>query len=246
MKRYLLVAVIATLLTVSVAASEHGERELPEVAVTEDHPLYDAKLAAETGVEDLSASDREETEAVLEHSDRRVAEMENMAERGESSVRAFQGYENQMEKIDNLGERVSDSAQRQEIDELVAEATGYHREVLAGVMEIAPEEAQQGIQNAMDRAERGQKEAAERASRNLVENARESLSEGNQDLESDQFEEADQKYAEAQDYIERAEELLIGLDDADQELVQDVQQTRESASQARQDVEDRRNQERQP
>lgn len=129
--------------------------------MTSDHPLYAAKIAGEEGVENLAPDDRTAVEAKLDHADKRAAEADQLADenKSEEAEETANTYTAKMRDVNDLGNRISDLAQKQEVDQLVAEATQHHAEVLSSVYEKVPEQAQTGIQNALDQAVQGYENA---------------------------------------------------------------------------------------
>jgi len=89
-----------------------------------------------------------EARTLANHADRRIAESEALAERGDSnrSSQAIERYSEAMERATQAAENSSNN----ETKERIAEATSRQEETLQRVSEQVPEEAQQGIQTAMD------------------------------------------------------------------------------------------------
>jgi hypothetical protein len=118
--------VVLLTVTVLAALSLHAvsAQDASSVGVAADHPLYDAKLAGESGVEGLAPSEAEEAKAKLQHADKRVAEMDKLSQEGKGELAEETGndYSEKMQEVNDLGSTISDLAQKQKIDELVATA----------------------------------------------------------------------------------------------------------------------------
>ncbi len=154
MKQLHVLAVLAGLLLVTgIAVADTHTDQL----MAADHPLYEAKMAGETGVENLAADDMDEAEAKVNHADKRADEADQLAQDDQSDLAAdtAEAYSDKMQEVNDLGDRISDLAQKQEFDELVAEATQHHADVLSQVHERVPEEAQDRIGAALDSAVQG-------------------------------------------------------------------------------------------
>lgn len=158
--RRLLVTLVGLMAVTGLAvAGTHGDG-----LMTPDHPLYDAKTAGESGVENLAADEAAEAQAKVDHAEKRAEEANQLAQDGNDDLAAdtADDYGEKMQDVNDLGDRVSDLAQQQEIDELVAEATEHHADVLSEVHENVPEEAQDAIADAMDRSIDGHEQATQR------------------------------------------------------------------------------------
>lgn len=120
--------------------------------MTADHPLYDAKVAGEAGVENMAPNASVEAEAKLDHATKRAEEANQLAAENKTEhVNATaDAYNEKMQEVNDLGDRVSDLAQQQKIDELVATATAHHADVLSQVYERVPAEAKEGIERALN------------------------------------------------------------------------------------------------
>lgn len=139
------------------AAQNHG------TMVTPDHPLYETKLAAESGVENMAPNESERAEAKLDQASERANETEELVEENKTDLanETAGAYAEEMQEVNDLGDTVSDLAQKQKIDELVAKATMHHSKVLSKVYERVPEEAKKGIGKALNRSVKGHTKAVD-------------------------------------------------------------------------------------
>lgn len=157
MQRTLTLLAGLLLITGLSAATMHNSGDL----MTSDHPLYEAKMAGEAGVEELAANDRDEIEAKVNHADKRAKEADKLAEEGKTAEaeETANAYAQEMQEVNDLGSHVSDLAQKQEIDQLIAEATQHHADVLSRVHEKLPEQARQNVEGALNESIRGYENA---------------------------------------------------------------------------------------
>ncbi|MDY6766167.1 MAG: DUF5667 domain-containing protein [Candidatus Nanohaloarchaea archaeon] len=158
MKRLLFLAgITALLLAVGTAHAGHAHG----LAVTPDHVLYDTKTAVEMEVEELAPNATATVQAKLEHAGKRVNETDVMADRNHTDLanQTANAYADKMQEVNDLGQEVSDLAQQQKIDELIATATMHHADVLSTVYEKVPEEAKKGISTALNRSMTGHQRA---------------------------------------------------------------------------------------
>lgn len=132
--------------------------------VTADHPLYGAKMAAESGVEHMAPNASAGVEARLDHAGTRANETEALADRNETDLanETANRYAEKMREVNDLGQNISDLAQQREFDELVAKATMHHAAVLGTVYERVPEQAKQAIGNALNQSVKGHEQAMKR------------------------------------------------------------------------------------
>lgn len=156
-KHFTLLSLVAVLIGLGAAAT------LPAVAVAPNHPLYDTKTTVEEQVEELAPNETAEVRAKLEHAGKRANETSVMADENETELAndTANAYAEEMQEINDLGERVSDLAQEQKIDELVAIATTHHAEVLGKVYERVPEEAKSAISRAINASVKGHNRAVD-------------------------------------------------------------------------------------
>lgn len=157
--RYLALAAVMTVL-VGVGASHADHSHLQ---ITPDHPLYDEKTAVEQQVEGLAPNTTEKIKTKLEHAGKRANESRIMADENKTDLvnQTVQAYSDKLQDVNDLGKEVSDLAQQQEIDEVIATATMHHAEVLSAVYEKVPEQAKKGISNALNRSVQGHERAVE-------------------------------------------------------------------------------------
>ncbi|MFB6182609.1 MAG: DUF5667 domain-containing protein [Candidatus Nanohaloarchaea archaeon] len=150
MKKLLITGI--TVLSLVFAASAQQAGSLPQVAVTPDHPLYDVKMEIEEQIVELSQTNKSKAEAKLERARTRLAEIETLVNNNKTELanEAAQNYTETMKDLRNLGEQLSQNKSR-EIEEMVANATSFHIEVLSRVYEKVPQQAQSGIANALNK-----------------------------------------------------------------------------------------------
>jgi alanyl-tRNA synthetase len=131
--------------------------------ITPDHPLYETKLAAESGVENMAPNESERVKAKLDQASERANETEELVEENKTELanQTSNAYAEEMQEVNDLGDTVSDLAQEQKIDELVAKATMHHSQVLAKVYERVPEEAKKGIGTALNTSVKGHTKAVD-------------------------------------------------------------------------------------
>lgn len=155
MKRTLLLIASTALLFTMAGASSHGG------LLTPDHPLYSTKMAGEAGVEGLAPNASAEAEAKVKHAGKRANETRQLAEEGKHDLAndTANAYSEEMQEVNDLGSQISDLAQQQKIDELVAKATQHHAEVLSTVYDRVPEQARQGIERALNHSVKGYERA---------------------------------------------------------------------------------------
>lgn len=155
MNRTLALVTGLLLLTGFVAADSHGD------VITADHPLYDVKMAGEDAVEELAPNETEEVKAKLAHAEKRANETDKLADEGKDDLanETADAYAEEMQEVNDLGDRVSDLAQQQKIDELVATATQHHADILSTVHEKVPEQAKNGIEKALNQSVAGYEKA---------------------------------------------------------------------------------------
>lgn len=158
--RKLLALTVGLLALTAVASAQ----ELPDVAVTSDHPLYDVKTSVEESVEEAAPNETAKAQAKTEQAETRLAEAETLADQNKSDLaaKAAGNYTNEMQELQDLGSQVSDLAQQREIDELIATATNFHSQVLSRIYEKVPAEAQSAISNALNQSVQGHQEAISR------------------------------------------------------------------------------------
>ena len=154
MKKIALFGFIVSLLILT--PSVLAQPELPDPGITPDSPFY----RIETFVDRFRSS-----EAVA---DKRAAEIRAMTEENntEAMERAVEGYERAMERRERDGNRSEGAAEE------VARQASNHMSVLAQVRERVPEEANEGLERAMNSSARGRGRAIEALNRTNHERAR--------------------------------------------------------------------------
>lgn len=140
----------------TVSATSHSE-----LTVTPDHPMYDVKTSVESQIEDLAPNETARAEAKIEQADKRLSEMEVMADQNKTEYvnSTSENYSEEMSELQELSENISDQNQSRDVNELVANATMKHAEVLSRVYEKVPEQAKKGIGKALNQSVKGHRSA---------------------------------------------------------------------------------------
>lgn len=103
----------------------------------------------------LIGSEEEEAKVLSKHAEERLVEATKLMERN-NTERAQQTIERYSNTINRASEAANRSGNNQTRRNL-AEATERHREMLRGISERAPEEAQQGIMTALENTQRARR-----------------------------------------------------------------------------------------
>lgn len=132
-----------------------------ELVVTPDHPLYDVKTSVESQVEELAPNETAKAQTKIEQADKRLSEMEKMADENKTEYVNSTGenYSEEMSELQELSENISDENQSREVNEIVANATMKHAEVLSRVYEKVPEQAKKGVGKALNQSVKGHRAA---------------------------------------------------------------------------------------
>ncbi len=157
MKKWTVFSILAMIL---IAGSFAVAEQTP---MSPEHPLYQLRRAAEIGSENLAPNETVRSELMVRNAGRRAAEAREISEVNER--RAMELSEEYSEKIDEakrIGERISESARKQDFEALIANATQHHAEVLSQVRERVSENARESIDMALDSSMTGHKRALER------------------------------------------------------------------------------------
>lgn len=149
-------ALLAISMISTVSASNHLG-----LTVTPDHPMYDVKTSVESQVESLAPNDTAIAEAKIEQAEKRLSEMKVMANQNKTNyVNITSGnYSEEMSTLQGFSENISDQNQSRKINELIANATMNHVEVLSQVYEKVPEQAKKGIGRALNQSVKGHEAA---------------------------------------------------------------------------------------
>ncbi|MFB6204468.1 MAG: DUF5667 domain-containing protein [Candidatus Nanohaloarchaea archaeon] len=144
---------------ISNATMAHA-RVLNQARVVTGEPLYQAKLKAENvavGLETNAVQKARKQAEVLQH---RVNETVFLADtnRTQAIERTMTRYQRELQKMQEIA-NVSDNRTRMRVQAIVANATQRHIKVLERVRERVPEEAMQGIKNALENARNGHQNA---------------------------------------------------------------------------------------
>ncbi len=159
--------------------------DLPEPGILPGHPLYFLKTWSESIGTFFTFSEEAKAERMLYLSEKRLAEVNELSQRGETelSERTLTRYEEHLNTA--LQKAQEAKAKGQDVDDLlvrVSEATSKHQGVLLDVYEKVPEQAKEAIEKAMEQSMRGQEEAMEAISseqerERVIENVKERMQE---------------------------------------------------------------------
>lgn len=155
-----LISLVVLLLLLPVAKAQVNL----DAGILPDSPLYGLDKAFESIQRMLAFTDRAKAELALNHARERVAEIQGISERGKPEYinDLTEEFNVKMNEASKYGGRISDLARRKEFNELIAEATAIHIEVLKEVKEKVPDVAKSSIQKAIDKGEIEVKEAKDR------------------------------------------------------------------------------------
>lgn len=149
--------------------------DIQEPLLSPDSPFYFLRRGQEAIERFLARSEEARTNLELKHAQRRIGEMKHLARvnRTELLEKVRVRWQAHLEKAQERVERMVEK--REEVREHVLEMTSKHLAVLEKVYEKAPEEAKEGLQRAIDNAERYQEVILERFSPEKTETLREEL-----------------------------------------------------------------------
>ncbi len=124
-------------------------------------PGYQAKVKAEKTTVETENDAVEKTRKQAKIAGHRVNESQRLVEKNRTDLaaRTAEKYGEEMEELSDFGAQISDLAQKQKVDQLVANATMIHAEVLSTVYERVPEQAKAGISRALNQSVKGHQEA---------------------------------------------------------------------------------------
>lgn len=136
---------------------------LEEQDVDPAEPGYQAKRTAEETTVETENDSVEKARKQAKVAGHRVNESDRLVDKGRPDLasRTAEQYEDEMQELEQIGQDISDAAQRRAIDEVVARATQAHSEVLQRVMEKVPDQARSAISNAMDVSAQGHQRAVQ-------------------------------------------------------------------------------------
>jgi len=160
MKKLLLGTLLGAFLFVGIVQAQVND--LPRPGILPDHPLYFLKSWAERIGTFFTFGDIPKAERYLALAERRLAEANALADKGELEIaqRALERYQEQLSRSLERTERARLRGMTiEEVSETVAEATGKHHLVLEEVLEKVPEEAREAITRAKEVSMTGQKNA---------------------------------------------------------------------------------------
>ncbi|MFB6207758.1 MAG: DUF5667 domain-containing protein [Candidatus Nanohaloarchaea archaeon] len=146
---------------ISNATMEHA-RVLNQMKVTAGDPMYQAKTGAEevaVGLETNAVQKARKQAEVLQH---RVNETKFLADtnRTQAIERTMNHYNQELQQMQRIA-NVTDNRTRMKVQEIVANATQKHIQVLERVREKVPEQARQGIDNALNNSRKGHQNAVD-------------------------------------------------------------------------------------
>src|SRR4030042_2341163 len=150
------IAVVLALSALGAGTAYASQASLP------GDTLYPVKLGTEQVIMTLSGDDAARAERALGFADKRIREMEALAQKGRSQDLevAAEQYDHALNMTLNMIEQAADRGLPTEnITALVAEATARHSLVLDEVWDMVPEEARAAIANARNVSEMGRENA---------------------------------------------------------------------------------------
>jgi len=150
------IAVVLALSALGAGTAYASQASLP------GDTLYPVKLGTEQVIMTLSGDDAARAERALSFADKRIREMEALAQKGRSQDLevAAEQYDHALNMTLNMIEQAADRGLPTEnITALVAEATARHFLVLDEVWDMVPEEARAAIANARNVSEMGRENA---------------------------------------------------------------------------------------
>ncbi len=156
-KTILSILMILLLLNLVYAQSE----ELSNPGTLPDSAFYGLKKAFEGLGNAFTFGETAKTARALKLAERRLAEAEAMANKGESEFvdELSEEYENQINKANEIASLAKEASDKEKLAELVSMATLQHLTVLDEVQERVPEQARERIVAARERSIRGNQEA---------------------------------------------------------------------------------------
>jgi hypothetical protein len=139
-----------------------GQEALPDPGITPDSMFYGLEKAFEKVQLTLARDEVSKARLRLELANERIAEGKSMVEKGKPEYLPdlVEEYEENLGKSQELAEAArAKGKQTFVVDELVAQATSVHVEVLEDVLEKVPEQAKPAIEKAITSSARGQEES---------------------------------------------------------------------------------------
>lgn len=188
-----------------------------EPMITDGHPLYAAKQAAETGVEELAPNDTAAADAKLAHTDRRVSETERLVENDQPQPAAATAgrYTAKIQEVVALGNRTSTLAQRQLINTMIANTISHHQDMLQTILNNAPAAAESAIQDAAGTATWGHETASRNVAAALQLRAQQRIDTGNDHMDAGNYTAAKQAFVEAEAMLQEATQRLDTVEQMD-------------------------------
>lgn len=187
-KKILLSFLLVPFLFIGLTNVEAGN-ELPEPGMLPDSSFYFLKSWSEGLGTFLTFGDVNKSQRFLELSEKRLAEVKALAERGsmDKVSGTMERYEEQIEKALQRVEKAKEKGSEEVDDALerISEATLRHQRTLAEVYEKVPEEGQAGIEKAMENSMKGHERALEAVSEERKEQIKERVEEKRKELEND-------------------------------------------------------------
>lgn len=162
--------VILTLLAAFMfgGAVQAQSDELPDPGILPGNPFYFLKSISEGIGTFLTFGDIKKAERFAFLAEKRLAEADALAEKGDSN-RAEKAAEKYQERLAAALDKAEEAKEKGlDVDAILAkvsEATLKHQEVLARVFEKVPEQARKGIERAMEASAKGYERALEAVSK---------------------------------------------------------------------------------
>ncbi|MFP3945753.1 MAG: DUF5667 domain-containing protein [Archaeoglobaceae archaeon] len=204
------------LIPVGAAAQEtDGDTQLPDPGITPDSWMYGFKKAFENVDMALTFGEEAKAKKHLHYAELRLSEANNMAEKRKTEHidDLSKEYQNQVEKANRFA--LSNTNGDANVNELVANATAKHIQVLERVRQQVPDQAKESIDAARENSMRGNQEALralakdnpQKAAKIAMEVAKGRVEKARQTAHNGQTEEAAEAAQEYSEYARLGEEI---------------------------------------
>ena len=216
MKKLTFPIIIFVLLFGAVALAQ--DAELPDLGILPDSPFYFLEIISEEIGNFFTFGDIKKAERYAALSAERMAEAENLVEKGKPEFieKTLQRYENQLNKSLARAKRAQARGNSvKNIMEVVAEGTGKHLTVIEGILEKVSEKARTALTRAKETSMAGQKnslrtlakEDPEKAAEITLKAAEYSLNKAKVKSEEDKIDEVKEAVKEFEGYHELGGEI---------------------------------------
>lgn len=164
MKKFIFVIAFALLFVTSTASAQTDD--LPKAGLVPGNFFYVLDTLSEGIGNVFTFGDVAKSERYLNQASERLAEARELVDddKMERAEKATERYQERLSKALEKAEKAQENGKdTEEVLQKITDATSKHQEVLSEVLEKVPEEARKGIQNAMDKSQRGHDRALEAA-----------------------------------------------------------------------------------